>query len=342
MSLKEIAKQTGVSVSTVSRALSGHPRISEKVRVRIVEAARNIGYIEDRIKKAVHSGFSSLGFIAPTQLLSPSETNFVSWTIYEGLRRDCDQRGITMMPITCFGEKLSAREIAPMIRDSTAQAMVLFFDDNPSIIDILAQKQRPAIVVAGQDPTMRLPSVGIANRYAARLGAQHLLELGHRRIAVVTWGGRFTIRQREDGVREMLKENGINVDAQTVLRLDGFDPECARQSIHAALDDGGLDGITALFCLSDNIALGAMQAAAERGLNVPGDLSIIGFDDISAGEMAMPALTTIHAPFDEIGPAAIEELELQARSAKVPRIARRTELGCTLKVRGSCGPGPFD
>lgn len=340
MSLKEIAKRTGVSVSTVSRALSGHPRISEKMRGLVVEAARDIGYIEGRIKKAVHSGFSLLGFIAPTQLLHPSETNFVSWTIYEGLRRDCEQRGITMMPITCFGEKLSVRDIAPKIRDSKAQAMVLFFDDNPSIVDILARGPRPAIVVAGQDPTMRLASVGIANRYAARLGAEHLLQLGHRQIAVVTWGTRFTIRQREDGVREMLKENGINAEAQTILRLESFDPECARESIHTAMEDGRLDGITALFCLSDNIALGAMQAAAERGIRIPDDLSIIGFDDISAGEMSMPALTTIHAPFYEIGTAAIEELELQVRSGGMPRIARRTELGCTLKRRNSCGPAP--
>lgn len=338
MSLKEIAERTGVSVSTVSRALSGRSRISEEVRRRVVEAAREIGYLDGRLRKALHPGFSSVAIVAPADLLAPSDTNFVSWTIFEGLRDACADRGLKAIPITSLGAQLDADTIAPRLEATEAEAVAVFFDDNADVLATAARLDRPVVLMAGQDPSMRIPSVGIGNRYAARLGANYLLKLGHRRITLVTWGARYTIHQREDGFREVMEERGIPRVDQRILRLSSFEPAVAEREIAAALEDGTLDGSTALFCLADNIALGALRACHARGISVPRDLSILGFDDTVAGEMTDPPLTTIHAPFREIGHAAIEELELQARSAGTTRIVRRIELGCQVIPRKSCAP----
>jgi|GEM_PF-6547369 len=342
MSLREIAERTGVSVSTVSRALSGQNRISEDVRQKVIEAAREIGYLDGRLRKALHPGFSSLAIVAPSGLLAPSDTNFVAWTIFEGLREACTARGLKPIPITSDGASLDPATVAPRLEATRAEAVAVFFDDNPKVVAAAAALGRPVVLLAGQDPSMQVPSIGIGNRYAARLGTDFLIGKGHRRITLVTWGNRYTIRQREDGFREVAAERGLDEAELRILRLTGFDPGTAEAELGAAFDEGRVAGTTALFCLSDNIALGALRAAATRGIRVPQDLSILGFDDTVAGEMTDPPLTTIHAPFREIGPAAIEELELQARNSDGPRIPRRIELSCTLVERRSCAPPPPD
>lgn len=338
MSLKEIAERTGVSVSTVSRALSGQNRISDAVRHKVIEAAREIGYLDGRLRKALHPGFSSLAIVAPSGLLAPTDTNFVSWTIYEGLREACIARGLKAIPITSDGARLDPSIVAPRLEATRAKAVAIFFDDNPRVVAAAASLDRPVVLLAGQDPSMRVPSVGIGNRYAARLGTDFLIGAGHRRITLVTWGDRYTIRQREDGFREVADERGLGPTERRILRLSGYAPATAEAELGAAFDAGRIADTTALFCLSDNIALGALRAAAARGIRVPRDLSILGFDDTVAGEMTDPPLTTIHAPFRDIGPAAIEELELQARNSGAARIARRIELSCTLVERLSCAP----
>lgn len=340
MSLKKIADRTGVSVSTVSRALSGQARISEEVRRRVIDAARETGYLDGRIRRAVHPGLSSLAIVAPSDLLAPSDTNFVTWTIFEGLRDACAQRGVRTLPIVSPGEALDPDVILPRLAETKADAIAVIFDDNPRVVSAVARLERPVVLLAGQDPSMRIPSVGIGNRYGSRLGTDYLLRKGHRRIALVTWGGRYTIRQREDGFREVMEEHGLGRDAQQVIRLTSFEPEVAEAQLSDAIARSTFERTTALFCLADNIALGAIRACQAAGLDVPGDISILGFDDTVAGELTNPPLTTIHAPLRSIGRAALDELELQARAVEGERVVRRVELSCQLVERASCGPPP--
>jgi DNA-binding LacI/PurR family transcriptional regulator len=262
----------------------------------------------------------------------------VSWTIFEGLRDACAERGVKTVPIVSPGQKLDPDAILPRLAETTTDAVAVIFDDHPRVVAAAARLGRPVILLAGQDPSMRIPSVGIGNRYGSRLGTDYLLRKGHRRIALVTWGGRYTIRQREDGFREVMEERGIGRDVQRVIRLTSYEPAVAEAELADAISRGAIDGTTALFCLADNIALGAIRACRAAGLDVPGDISILGFDDTVAGELTHPPLTTIHAPLREIGRAALDELELQVRSVDDERVVRRVELGCRIIERESCRP----
>ncbi|WP_349294714.1 LacI family DNA-binding transcriptional regulator (plasmid) [Thioclava sp. 'Guangxiensis'] len=338
MSLKKIAEVAGVSVSTVSRALSGHDRISDEKRRDILEIARAQGYIDTRVRRASQAGLQSIVLAIPEAMLRPSETNFTSWRILEKLRAECEARGVRLDPVLSPGETLDPDLVMAGIAASDAEAIVIHFDENPLLLDRLAAQERPSVLLFGLDPTSRVSSVGIGNTYATALGARHLLDLGHREILCVSWSGRFTIRRREAGFREALRDHGIAAPEDRILRLSGFAPDIVAREMGAWIAaQGGRMPVTAMLCLSDNIALGVMKALQDHGLRVPEDVSVMGFDDSFAGQMSQPPLTSIHPPLDEIAVTALDELELALRR-KNGFLARRIELGCQLTQRGSCAP----
>lgn len=333
MSLKTIAEKTGVSPSTVSRVLNGTAKISDEVRARVFDVARELGYLNDRARKGMQGALRSLAVAVPEALLAPSDTNYVSWTIFDGLRKAAAERGIALQPVISAGDKLDPNTVPDELRKMQCDGIVVFFDENPQVLKEVARLHKPTVLLAGQDPSMHIPSVGIGNRYGARLGTDYLLGLGHRRIGLLTWKGRYTIRQREDGYREAMEQAGA---AANVFCLSGFNPASAEQEISGLIASGRFKGISALFCLADNVALAAMRALAKSGYSVPADLSILGFDDAVAGELTRPPLSTVHAPLLHIGPAALDELEHQYRSNITGQPVRRIELGCSLAIRDSC------
>jgi len=299
--------------------------------------ARDVGYIDDRIRRAMQPTLQSILVATPEQLLQPSSTNFVSWTIIEGLRKECETRGVTIEPVVNGGDRLDERLVLSRIRDSKANGIVIYFDENPAILAAVAKLERPVVLLAGQDPAMRVGSVGIGNRYGARLGTQYLLDLGHRKIGLVSWPGRYTIRQREDGYREAIGEAARRGAREHIIRVESFEPEVAERDMRAWLaESGGLGDLTALFCLADNIAIGVVRALNAAGIAVPGDVSVLGFDDILPGQMMQPSLTTVHAPLTHIGATALDELEYHLRAGGSTGPVRRVELGCTIVERASC------
>lgn len=335
MSLKEIAKLSGVSVSTASRALSGKAKISDEVRQKVIAAARETGYIDTRIRAARKQNLTSVAVVAPSELLAPSDTNFVSWTIFEGLRESCAARDVQIVPILSGGAKSVAPDISERLAEVKADATIIFFDDDPKSVQAASALSSPVVLVAGQDPSMRVSSVGIGNRYGARLGVDHLARQGHRQIGLLSWRGRYTIRQREDGFREALEDLDHPREAHRIFHLPGFSPAVARPAIEDLITSGAFADLTALFCLADNIALELISALKFHGLRVPQDISVLGFDDVIAGEVLDPPLTTIHVPLRQIGAQALAELEHQQMESETDRLVRRIELACTLVERRS-------
>ncbi|WP_138467007.1 LacI family DNA-binding transcriptional regulator [Poseidonocella sp. HB161398] len=338
MSLKNIAQAAGVSVSTVSRALQGSSRISEEKRREILEIARAQGYIDTRVRKATQAGLHSIVLAMPEAMLQASETNFTSWRILEKLRSECARRGIRVDPVISPGDRLDPERVMQGIAASDAEAIVVHFDENPALIARLAAEPRPAVLLFGLDPSSRISSVGIGNTYSTVLGTQHLLDLGHRDILLLSWPGRFTIRRREAGFREALREQGLDLDETRILRLSGFAPDIVDREFGAWIAaQGPRLPVTAVLCLSDNIAIRAMHCLQAAGHSVPGDVSVMGFDDSFAGQMSSPPLTSIRPPLDDIAVTALEELELALRRPG-SHLARRIELGCQISLRESCAP----
>ena len=338
MNLKDIAQAAGVSVSTVSRALKGSRRISEETRREILEIARTQGYLDTRVRQATEAGLHSIVLAMSEEMMRASETNFTSWRILESLRQECSNRGVRVDPVLCPGERLDPDLVMDGIAASNAEAIIVHFDENPALIERLATIGKPVVLLVGLDPTSRISSVGIGNTYATMLGTQHLFDLGHRDILLLSWTGRFTIRRREAGFREAMRDRGIEDAERLILRLSGYAPDIVDREFGAWLaQQGDQLPFTAIQCLSDNVAIRAVKCLQEAGFSVPGDVSVVGFDDSFAGQIATPAMTSIRPPLEAIAITALDELELHLRRPKA-YVERRIELGCQIAVRDSSRP----
>ncbi|MCD2172790.1 LacI family DNA-binding transcriptional regulator [Rhizobium sp. C4] len=338
MNLKQIANAAGVSVSTVSRALSGNPRISAEMRRRIVEIARAQGYVDRRLNAISQAGLQSITLISTHGMLEPGGSNFVSWRILESLRNECARREIAIEPVIFEENRIDPRRAFEAARASSTDGILLHYDEDPELLEKLATLGKPVVLLMGLDPTSRISSVGVGNSYAASLGTRHLSDLGHRDMLLVSWKGRYTIRRRETGFVEAARESGMRDPESAILRLSGYEPEIAEAEFDAYLATltSGIPA-TAIFCLSDNIAIGVMRSLAKAGISVPDDMSVVGFDDSIAAQMMSPPLTSIRQPLEQIGPMALYELELANRLG-AGYLPRRVELGCSLSVRGSSQP----
>jgi len=217
------------------------------------------------------------------------------------------------------------------------KAAILMGVDEPQLLTVMKQREIPCVLVNSIDQTMRFPSVAPDYYFGGFAATQHLLELGHKEILHITHIYRVSIAQREIGFRDALEGAGI-----------AFDPD------HHILDPGSSERIstnaasfiaerlsslktlpTALFCVSDVVALSAIQAITDMGLSVPNDISVVGFDGLPVGAHAMPSLTTVDIDRRELGVAAVKLLTERASFPNAP--AKRISLGVEMVPRQSSG-----
>lgn len=337
MSLKKISEQSGVAISTVSHVLNGTAKISDDVRQRVLQIAKDIGYLDSRIKRAQTATLRKIALFVDSERLRQTDVNFVSWTILETLRKECEQKGVEIEPVLIDEIKGDYNKISERMTKTKCDGILVYFDENQKLLNEVINTALPCILLAGQEPGMHIGSVGIGDRNGARLGVEHLIELGHRNIGIVSWPGRYTIRQRLDGFKEAINEHLELGITTTSIQLDSFQPDIAEKGMTEWLEQNpDLNQVTAFFCLADNVAIGVLNALQKKGIQVPKDVSILGFDDVFAGQMMQPALSTVHTPLHHIARCALEELELLTRRTSKNAPARRVELGCRLIERQSC------
>ena len=185
---------------------------------------------------------------------------------------------------------------------------------------------------------MAVDTVIPANRYAGRLATDWLLERGHRRILHLTWRGRSTIKRRLNGFFDAYAERGLPETLGEVLYADSFEPAEAQKALKRFLaEKGGMDGCTAIFCASDNLAMGALSALKEAGLKIPDAVALVGFDGVALGDLTHPPLTTISVPLSELAALAVQTLENRLSILGMQHPPCRIEVGCHLIERGSGG-----
>ncbi|BFM49228.1 LacI family DNA-binding transcriptional regulator [Marinomonas sp. THO17] len=337
MSLKKISEKAGVAISTVSHVLNGTAKISDEVRERVLAVANEIGYLDSRRKRAMPPSLRRIALVVKSERLLHTSENYVSWTILDTLRKECADRKIDIEPIMLDEAADDYHQVIEQIKSQKCDGILVYFDEDRTLLDQVLATGMPCLLLAGQDPIMHVGSVGIGDRNGARLGVEYLKDLGHKNICIVTWPGRYTIRQRQDGFKEAIREySDHDLNGVTIL-LESFRPEVAQKGMLDWLDvNPDLQGLTAFFCMADNIALGALKAFQQRGIKVPQDVSLLGFDDILAGQMTSPPLSTIHTPLHHIAKTALEELEQLARETHINAPIRKVELGCRLIARRTC------
>lgn len=333
--IREIAETAGVAMSTVSHVLNGTASISDEVRERVLQVAREMGYLARRQAKGAIATLSKVMLAAPADALPHNDLNLVSWTILSSLSRECEDRGIQVSPYS-LAEGTPPSELVAAARAAGVDGLILLNDDEEPLLAAVADSGIPTVLINGEDANMLVDSVTPGNRFAAQKATRRLIELGHREIRHLTFSERKTVRRRHDGFLDALAEAGIGGGEACVLVAKSFEPARAEERIAQWLrEEGGPGKVTAIFCAADNLAFGAIRALREAGYRVPEDISVMGFDGVALGEFHTPPLTTVAVPMAQFAEEALSLLQQRVLASAPHRAARRVELGCEVIERKS-------
>ncbi|OEU88159.1 LacI family transcriptional regulator [Streptomyces abyssalis] len=350
--LADIAAQAGVSEATVSRVLNGKHGVAAATRESVLAALDVLGY--ERPVKLRHRSAGLVGLIIP-ELENPIFPAFAQ-VIAQGLTR----QGYTPVLATQSPGGSTEDELTEMLVDRGVAGIVFVSGLHADTTADMQRYERlrgqgvPFVLVNGYSDKVRAPFISPDDRAAMRLAVTHLAELGHRRIGLALGPERFVPVQRKiEGFVRSVREQPELAAGQTGSPTQA--EQWARQFIQHSLFtlEGGqaaasalLDrDCTAVVCASDMMALGAIRAARQRGLEVPADVSVIGFDDSPLIAFTDPPLTTIRQPVTSMGQAAVRalleeiggtpaphsefvflpELVVRGSTASVPSVAGRTE-----------------
>ena len=316
--LKDVAAEVGVSLATVSNAYNRPEQLSGALRVKIMEAARGLGYPgPDPTARGLRRGrVGSIGVMYADRL-SYAFADPAAVLFFEGVSRAAEEAGLALLLVP---GSISRSHDPEAVRGAAVDGFVVYcMAEDDRMIEAVRERRLPAVFV--DDPPEAsagdLPIVRVDDEYGARAAAEHLVELGHRRVAVVT----FELAPHPEGGLADLRRQAQTSFRPTRLRLDGYKGvlgaagvrwedvpvyECPEnvpaEGVEAARVLLGMDPRpTALLATSDQLAFGVIEAAKDMGLAVPGDVSVVGFDDVPEAARSDPPLTTVHQDHVEKG-----------------------------------------
>jgi LacI family transcriptional regulator len=307
--IKDVAKQASVSIATVSFVLNNHPGevISEKVKKRVWAAARQLDYHPSAAAAGLarkHTRNVAILFYLDDSTVS---NQFYSFVI-QGAIKEAMLREHHLLFSFLDKPYKTAADLPKVIRERNAEGVMFIQHTHAKLVRDIQQRGLPVVAVDHYPPVKDVDSLQIDNRRGGEMAAEHLLDLGHTRLAMVQAAAdRPSIAERAQGFRAALEARGIAFAPRTHLI------DCAHITFESAYERVlGLlrqnRELTALFCANDEMAAGAIRAAHEAGLDVPGDLSVIGFDDIIMSSYTDPPLTTVGVDKEQLGRRAMARL----------------------------------
>ena len=321
-SIKDIARRAGVAPSTVSRALAGSTRVSAATRQRIEAIAAEMDYTPSAAARSLVTGASkTLGIVVPG-LSDP----YIA-AVMEGIESSSAAAGYQHVIASTGGEpEREVRAVRMLAGYNPDGLIILSSRAGKAYIDILPALNMPVAFVNSAQIGDSVLSIATDNEHGGWLGAKHLLDLGHKRIAYLGGPARGRSQQaRAAGYRRALHEAGIPFDPALLLAGDGsIDAgQAALRHILSLPDD---IRPTAVFCYNDLCALGLLAYAHKHGVKIPESLSVVGFDDIPIAAISAPPLTTIEQRTTELGQLAADSIFAALRQEPVADIRLRGEL----------------
>lgn len=318
VTLKDVAREAGVSLATASYALNGKKEVGDGTRAHVVEVARKLGYQANLAARAMKTGRS--GTIG---LLIPNITNPLFAKLAQSVTSAAEDHGQAVLLVDTEGSKDAERDALNHLVNHGADGLIWFPVNDETPIRP-ADLPVPAVVMDRTVPDFDL--VQAEYREGGRLIGQHLLDQGHRRVGFLD-GPRDVgnSRERSAGVKEIIRRQ-----AEIVWDVEHPYVTTLTDAARAFLERRD---VSAVVCGNDLIALAAMAAMREMGL-VPGeDIALVGFDDIDLCRLVWPTLTSVRLPIAEMGAAAVERLN--ARIRRPDLIVQRTVLPVSLNMRSS-------
>jgi DNA-binding LacI/PurR family transcriptional regulator len=294
----DVARRAGVSHQTVSRVLNDHPNVSPKTRADVMAAIRDLGYRRNAAARTLVTGrTNTLGVISfDTTLYGPASMLY-------GIERAAHPGySVAIASLPAF-DRQTLLEAVDRFIDQAAEGIIVIAPETSAVAALGGIAHDIPVVAVGCGTGAPLPSVAIDNYRGAAQATRHLLDLGHSTVYHVagpdSW---LDAQQRVAGWRDTLRAAGA--PEPRLLHGDWS----ARSGYEAGYELAGVADVTAVLCGNDPMALGLLRAFAERGRPVPGDVSVVGFDDVPEAAFFVPPLTTVRQDFGELGRRALHLL----------------------------------
>jgi DNA-binding LacI/PurR family transcriptional regulator len=328
--IKEVAETAGVSRSTASRALTGHGYVAPQVRDRVRDVARSLGYVPDATARHLRQQASRSIGVLVSDLSNPFYAGLAA-----GISAQARKRQYTMMLADDGGSPEVEVEAAEQFV-ALRVAGVVVTPVSAEISTYLARQHIPVVEVDRRFSAGACDAVLVDNQSAAQSATRELLDLGHRRIALVIDEMHWTTgRDRLAGYQAAFAAAGVPFDDSLVVSA-GWDVDAARIAVHKLLSRPKPP--TAVFAANNVLAEAVWRAAAELGFAIPGRLSLVAFDDVAWMSLVTPGVTAIAQDPVALGEAAISQLVERIEAPRAP--VRTVLLSASLVSRGSTAPPP--
>ncbi len=333
--LNDVARRAGVSTMTVSRVVNGSAHISEETRVRVNDAVTELGYMPNGPARQLRSQKTNTLALVVTDIRNPFFT-----TIAGGVEDTARAEGYAVMFCSTYeNEAVESEYVRVLVERRVDGVLLVPAAGGGTSIRLLKQRGIPTVLVDRHVQNVELDEVRGASRAGARDGVLHLINLGHRRVAMLTGPEAVsTSTDRVAGYLDALKEACPDLECGPV-RYGEFSEESGYGMARDVLSQKPRP--TAIFAANNFIAYGAMKAAREVGLRIPDDLSLVVFDDLPSGWTPDPYLTAVGQPAYEIGRQAAALL-LKRLAGELADEPRRIVLPTELVIRRSSSPPSAD
>ena len=331
MTIREIAEFAGVSIATVSRVVNGRDEVSPETRETVLRVVKEHGFSPNRSARGLIQGRT--GLVGVT--LPMIQHSYFS-VIVAGAAEALYERDLRI--VLCPTQHEHEREVTllgRLMHGMTDGALLVLPEESGDELRTLLDYAYRFVVVDPREPVdEEIPTVSAAHASGAGQAVGHLLALGHRRIAAITGpAGWLATGERLRGYHAALAAAGVRPDPQLVLESD-FSLAAGRTTAARLL--GLAEPPTAIFAFNDDLAIGAILEARARGLRLPDELSVVGFDDVEQATIVTPELTTVRQPLAEMGRMAVTLLLRLLENQHVETV--HVELATRLVVRGSTAP----
>lgn len=331
LTMTQIAKEAGVSTTTVSKVLNHLPGVGPETRARVLQMIEQYDYVQNHAARHLRKGQSGLIDLVIMRLEGGYDLG-----IMHGVQEALEESGHRLVVFaTNEDEATEQLWLRRLLDQSTDGVLLLLPYERVGIADALMAQNIPFVAIGDRnEPTTAFPTIGSTIWLGGYTATEYLISLGHRRIGIITGPLHLTTsRARLAGYREALERASIAVDPALISEGNYLLGDGIKQT-HAFLDLP--DPPTAIFAGNDAQAAGVYQALYQRNIRIPDAMSVIGFDDVMYTAQMPPPLTTIHQPLVEMGKMAAGML-LRLISG-LPLDSNHVELSTSLVIRESCAP----
>ncbi|MFD2115755.1 LacI family DNA-binding transcriptional regulator [Paenibacillus yanchengensis] len=296
ITIKDIARVTNVSPATVSRVLNNVGGYNEATRKKVLQAAAELGYRRNESARSLVKNSSNL-----IGVIMPQVSTLFYGDIMTGIERAAHQSGYSIIISHSgnVGDKIP--ECIKLMAERKVDGLIIAtVEINDEHLAMVQELRIPYLLLATRMPDRNVPYLKVNDFDAAYTATHHLIENGHEKIGLVglSLTDRVAGTTRFEGYKRALEDNGLKFDPHLVKEGDyGF--YSGQRAMQSYLQEK--TELTAVFCVSDDVALGVISVAADHGIQIPDDLSVVGYDNTIIAEMSIPPLTSIDQPFMEMG-----------------------------------------